>query len=135
MNGIKIIADELGEIRARIAALEAHEEKLRKLLIDYRPSEPVRGAHYTVNVIEHPEFKFDTSLLPDSVLADPAFCRRYLDMDKLPTVIREDDWYYRDVFDPGLLTAQIRQDPRYQTVKYTTHVTAKAHTAPTQNMK
>jgi len=135
MDGIKIIADELGDVTARIAALEAQADKLRQYLIDYRPTGPVRGAHYTVNVTQASEFNFNTALLPDSVLQDPAFCRRYLDMDKLPGVIRNDDWYYRDVFDPALLSDEIRQDPRYNTVKFATDVTTKAHTTPSQNMK
>lgn len=135
MDGIKIIADELGEVRARISALEAHAEKLRQHLIDYRPDGPVRGAHYTVNVTEHAQFTFNTALLPDSILEAPSFCRRYIDMEKLPAAIREDDWYYRDVFDPELLSDEILQDARYSTVQFTTNVTAKAHTAPSQNMK
>lgn len=135
MDGIKIIADELGEVRARIAALEAHAETLRQHLINYRPNGPVRGAHYTVDVTEHTQFAFNTALLPDSILQDPSFCRRYLDMDKLPAVIREDPWYYRDVFDPALLTDDIKQDTRYNTAKLTTYVTTKAHTAPSQNIK
>ncbi|MEP2921621.1 hypothetical protein [Sulfitobacter sp.] len=135
MDGIKIIADELGEVSARIHELEAQAEKLRQYLINYRPDGPVRGVHYTVNVTEKVQFTFNTALLPDSILEDPAFCRRYLDMDKLPALIRDDDWYYRDVFDPALLGDEIRQDPRYNTVNVTTYVSAKAHNAPSQNMK
>jgi len=135
MDGIKIIADELGEVSARIHELEAQAEKLRQYLINYRPDGPVRGVHYTVNVTEKVQFTFNTALLPDSILEDPAFCRRYLDMDKLPALIRDDDWYYRDVFDPALLGDEVRQDPRYNTVNVTTYVSAKAHNAPSQNMK
>jgi len=130
MDGIKIIADELGEVSARIHELEAQAEKLRQYLINYRPDGPVRGVHYTVNVTEKVQFTFNTALLPDSILEDPAFCRRYLDMDKLPALIRDDDWYYRDVFDPALLGDEVRQDPRYNTVNVTTYVSAKAHNAP-----
>lgn len=135
MDGISIIADELGEVRAQIAALKAREAALRRRLIDHRPNGPVRGARFTVRVEERPEYTFDTALLPDSILADPAFCRRHLDAEKLPAAIVQDDWYYRDVFDPRLLSADIRADARYNTVKFATFVTAKAHAAPRQNMK
>ncbi|WP_299029340.1 hypothetical protein [uncultured Sulfitobacter sp.] len=135
MNGIDIIADELGAIREQIKTLKAREASLRARIIAFRPNGPISGSRYTVEVHQRPTFKFDTALLPDAVLDDPQFCKRFLDAEKLPAIIREDDWYYKPVFDRSLLPPEILEDARYNTVKFTTYVVAKTHAQPPQNMK
>ncbi|WP_434612671.1 hypothetical protein [Tabrizicola sp. M-4] len=75
-------ADELAEIRAEIARLQAREADLRATLLA-TPEEGRQGRWHRVEVTEQRVRQFDPALLPEAIRTDPAYWR-----ESLRTVVR-----------------------------------------------
>lgn len=67
-------ADELAEIRAEIARLQAREAELRAFLLAAPPALLI-GRWHRAEVTEQRVRKFDTALLPREIRENPAYWR------------------------------------------------------------
>lgn len=67
------MAEELGDLRARIRQLKQREAELRQAVLAARPNGPVRGRDWVVSVRLSTARRFDKALLPRTVRDDPAY--------------------------------------------------------------
>ncbi|TNF22686.1 MAG: hypothetical protein EP318_02860 [Rhodobacteraceae bacterium] len=67
------LADALGDLRHRIKALKDEEAELRKAILDARPNGPVAGGAFSLNIRFQTRRRFDATLLPDHIRADPRY--------------------------------------------------------------
>lgn len=70
------LADALGDVRAEIKALKAHEAELRQALLDLRPNGPIHGARFEVIIRNSERRLIDTARLPDFIRDDAQFWKR-----------------------------------------------------------
>jgi hypothetical protein len=71
MNGINLIADELGDISALIRTPRAREAQLRLRILEHRPNAAVEGARSAADVPTAERQHIAVALLPDHICDDP----------------------------------------------------------------